>query len=97
MLPIYILFFLKLKAYSKIFEERVMAIHLQHYYSMFYGESMICQKLMQPPLFWGAPKSLQMGTAAMKLKDAYSFEEKLGPTYIAYFKAETLLCRLRSA
>ena len=25
----------------------------------------------------GAPKSLQMGTAAMKLKDAYSLEEKL--------------------
>ena len=27
--------------------------------------------------FWGAPKSLQMGTAAMKLKDACSLEEKL--------------------
>ena len=27
--------------------------------------------------FWGAPKSLQMVTAAMKLKDACSFEEKL--------------------
>ena len=27
-------------------------------------------------LFW-APKSLQMVTAAMKLKDAYSLEEKL--------------------
>ena len=27
--------------------------------------------------FWGAPKSLQMVTAAMKLKDAYSLEEKL--------------------
>ena len=26
-------------------------------------------------LFWGAPKSLQMLTAAMKLKDAYSLEE----------------------
>ena len=26
-------------------------------------------------LFWGAPKSLQMVTAAMKLKDAYSLEE----------------------
>ena len=24
--------------------------------------------------FWGAPKSLQMVTAAMKLKDAYSLE-----------------------
>ena len=27
----------------------------------------------------GAPKSLQMVTAAMKLKDAYCFEEKLWP------------------
>ena len=30
-------------------------------------------------LFWGAPKSLQMGTAAMKLKDASTLEEKLWP------------------
>ena len=30
-------------------------------------------------IFW-APKSLQMVTAAMKLKDAYSFAEKLWPT-----------------
>ena len=28
-------------------------------------------------LFWGAPKSLQMVTAAMKLKDSCSLEEKL--------------------
>ena len=28
-------------------------------------------------LFWGAPKSLQMVIAAMKLKDVYSLEEKL--------------------
>ena len=27
--------------------------------------------------FWGAPKSLQMVSAAMKLEDAYSLEEKL--------------------
>ena len=26
---------------------------------------------------WGSPKSLQMVTAAMKLKDAYSLEDKL--------------------
>ena len=31
-------------------------------------------------IFWGAPKSLQMVTAAMKLKDTYSLEEKLWPT-----------------
>ena len=43
-------------------------------------------------LFWGAPKSLQMVTAAMKLKDTYSLEEKLRPTQIVYSKAETLLC-----
>ena len=30
--------------------------------------------------FWGAPKSLQIVTAAMKLKDAYSLEEKLWAT-----------------
>ena len=34
-------------------------------------------------IFW-APKSLQMVTAAMKLKDAYSLEGKLSPTYTAY-------------
>ena len=28
-------------------------------------------------MFWGAPKSLQIVTAAMKLKDAYSLEGKL--------------------
>ena len=28
-------------------------------------------------LFWGAPKSLQMVIAAMKLKDACSLKEKL--------------------
>ena len=31
-------------------------------------------------LFFWAPKSLQMVTAAMKLKDAYSLEEKWWPT-----------------
>ena len=30
--------------------------------------------------WWGAPKSLQMVTAAMKLKDVCSLEEKLWPT-----------------
>ena len=35
-------------------------------------------------LFWGAPKSLQMVTAAMKLKDTCSLEENLWPTYTAY-------------
>ena len=31
-------------------------------------------------IFGGAPKSLQMVTAAMKLKDTCSLEEKLWPT-----------------
>ena len=35
-------------------------------------------------LFSWAPKLLQMVTAAMKLKDAYSLEEKLWPTEMAY-------------
>ena len=34
-------------------------------------------------IFW-ASKSLQMVTAAMKLKDTYSLEEKLWPTYTTY-------------
>ena len=46
-------------------------------------------------LFSGAPKSLQMVIAAMKLKDTYSLEGKLWPTKIAYWKAETLLCQQR--
>ena len=33
---------------------------------------------------FGAPKLLQMVTAAMKLKDTYSLEGKLWPTKIAY-------------
>ena len=32
-------------------------------------------------LFWGVPKSLQMVMAAMKLKDTYSLEENLWPTW----------------
>ena len=31
-------------------------------------------------LFWGAPRSPQMETEAMKLKDTYSLEVKLWPT-----------------
>ena len=46
-------------------------------------------------LFWGAPKSLQMVTAAIKVKDAYSLEGKLWPTLTAYSKAETLLSQQR--
>ena len=39
------------------------------------------EKWKQSQTFFAwAPKSLQMVTAAMKLKDAYSWEEKLWPT-----------------
>ena len=47
-------------------------------------------------LFWGAPKSLQMVTAAMKLKDAYSWKESYDQPREHYLKAETLLCQQRS-
>ena len=45
-----------------------------------YGETM---KTVKDLLFLGS-KSLQILTAAMKLKDTCSLEEKQGPTYIAY-------------
>ena len=41
------------------------------------GEQMGKQWKQHQTLFFGAPKSLQMVTAVMKLKDAYSLEEKL--------------------
>ena len=47
-------------------------------------------------IFVGAPKSLQMVTAAMKLRDTYSLEGMLWPTWTAYWKAETLLCQQMS-
>ena len=42
-----------------------------------HGKQMGKQWKQCQTLFWGAPKSLQMVTAAMKLKDAYSLEGKL--------------------
>ena len=47
-------------------------------------------------LFSWAPKSLQMVTAAMKLKDICSLEEKLWQTKTMYWKTETLPCWQRS-
>ena len=41
-------------------------------------------KQWQALFFFGAPKALQMVTAAMKLKVVCSLEEKLWPTYTAY-------------
>ena len=42
-----------------------------------HGKQMGKQWKQWQTLFWGAPKSLQMVTVAMKLKDAYSLEGKL--------------------
>ena len=44
-----------------------------HFMANRWGNSGNCVRLY----FGGAPKSLQMVTEAMKLKDAYSLEEKL--------------------
>ena len=48
-------------------------------------------------LFFWAPKSLQMVTAAMKFKDAYSLEGSYDQLHNLYSKAEILLCQQRSA
>ena len=40
-----------------------------------FGKQMGKQWKLWQTLFWGAPKSLQMVTAAMKLKDAYPWKE----------------------
>ena len=42
-----------------------------------HGKQMGKQWKQCQTLFFGAPKSLQMVTVAMKLEDAYSLEEKL--------------------
>ena len=48
-----------------------------HLVPSLHGKNMGKQWKQWLTLFWGAPKSLQMVTAAMKLKDAYSLEGKL--------------------
>ena len=45
-----------------------------------HGKQMEKQWKQWQTLFFWAPKSLQMVNAAMKLKDAYSLEEKQWPT-----------------
>ena len=44
---------------------------------LLHGKEMGEQWKQYQTLFWGVSKSLQMVTAAMKLKDAYSLEEKV--------------------
>ena len=48
-----------------------------HPVSSLHGKQMGKQWKQCQTLFWGAPNSLQMVIAAMKLKDAYSLEGKL--------------------
>ena len=52
---------------------KIMASGSHHFMGNRWGNSGNSVRLY----FWGAPKSLQMVIAAMKLKDAYSLEEKL--------------------
>ena len=51
-----------------------------HLVPSLHGKWMGKQRKQWQALFSGAPKSLQVVTAAMKLKDACSLEEKLWPT-----------------
>ena len=46
--------------------------------------------------FWGAPKSLQMVTAAMKLKDAYSLGRKVMTNLDSIFKSRDITFLPRS-
>ena len=52
---------------------KIMASGPRHFMGNRWGNSGNSVRLY----FWGAPKSLQMVTATMKLKDAYSLEGKL--------------------
>ena len=52
---------------------KIMASKTHHFMGNRWGNSRNSVRI----LFWGAPKSLQMEAAAMKLKDACSLEEKL--------------------
>ena len=54
-------------------ENKDHGIRFHHFMGNRWGNSRNSVRLY----FWGAPKSLQMVTVVMKLKDAYSLEEKL--------------------
>ena len=58
-----------------IYKTIILKINILSKNKIVYIHGKQCQTLF----FW-APKSLQMVTAAMKLKDAYSLEGKLWPT-----------------
>ena len=63
-------------------EKAGLKLNIQKTKIMAYGPITSWQKMGKQweILFWGAPKSLQRATAAMKLKDTCSLEKKLWPT-----------------
>ena len=56
---------------------KIQKTKIRHLVSSLHGKQMGKQWNQCQTLFWGAPESLQMVIAAMKLKDACSLEEKL--------------------
>ena len=67
-IPLMVLMVIQAYEYVKLIIPLVPSLH---------GKWMGKQWKQWLTLFWGAPKSLQMVTAAMKLKDVYSLEGKL--------------------
>ena len=59
------------------FKLNIQKTKIRHPVPSLYGKQMGKQWKQWQTLFFGVPKSLQMVTAAMKLKDAYSLEGKL--------------------
>ena len=76
---------LKVKEESEIvgLKLNIQKLRSWHLYHHFMGNRWGNWKQCQT-LFWGAPKSLQIVTSAMKLNDACSLEENLLPTYTTY-------------
>ena len=61
----------------KVKEESEKKLRTWHLIPSLHGKQMEKKMETVTSLFLGAPKSLQTMTTAMKLKDAYSLEEKL--------------------
>ena len=61
------------------------------FFPSLHGKQMGKQWKQGQTLFWGAPKSLQMVNATMKLKNAFSLEAKLWPTCQGTFKESHML------
>ena len=65
---------MKLKEEGEIVSSTLRKLRSWHLVPSLHGKQMGKQWLT---LFWGAPKSLKMVIAAMKVKEAYSLEGKL--------------------